>query len=174
VLELVKFDGGLGELGVWGRITIDGIKSATIRSSTGVDTNLPAGIAEGLVRDLVMCDSESGEILILPYEGDLVAAVNPDTGELRQLARLTRDADVGMRIAGVRFPPLGGVLFICEGAIILFDVGFRIQWRLDGDFSSWSLAGVDDKQFWLVASDYLGEERRQRRSLADGSVCGPA
>jgi hypothetical protein len=170
LLEKVRFADGHGDIGDWGCLILNGQSSAVVQSRVGEDINLPSQLARSLLWDDVILNSEIGSFVVLPYERDVVAQIKVPVGEVFELASIQRAADRGMRVAGFKFVPTGGLVFICEGCLIFLDEVFDLKWQIDEDFSSWSIAGIDDRELLLVSSSPSDEETFQRRSMLDGSV----
>jgi hypothetical protein len=167
-LNVVSFNAGSGTLGRWGTLRLTGAQSAVIQSMVGEDIELPAEVAADLPGP-VLLDEACGRLLFLPYSGEMVSALDLPTGEeIFEPVVIPRDGDVGMRRCDFRVVPTGGVLYLTEMSLLMFDESFVPLWRVDEDFGAWCFEEVTDRELLLVSGDWTGHEESQVRALASG------
>lgn len=172
-LHIVPISGGQGSLGSWGKVLLTGAQSALLRLTWSEGVELPSDVATDITGGVLLVNDEAGRLLYLPYAGESIVAYDLRTGEpVASPIPLTRDPDRGMRSAVVKLVPGRGALHLTEATLMFLAEDCTLAWRRDGDFGGWGVEAVTLDQICLRAAHPTGSERRQVRSLADGSPPG--
>lgn len=169
-LSVVPVSGGIARLGSWGILELMGPNSARLRLVWSDDVELPAAVAADISSGVLLLSEEHGQLLFLPYAGELVAVydLRADGTPVHSAIELRRDADRGMRMASVRVIPAFGAVHLTEATLSCFREDCTLAWRRDGDFGGWSIEAVGVDTLGLVCGDWSGRERRQVWALASG------
>lgn len=170
-LSPVPVERGTARLADWGTIELTGATSAVLRPAWAADVDLPESVSADLTAGVLLLNDEAGRLLFLPYAGDEVVAYDLKAGELLYPAvSFPRHQDHGLRMAVVRLLPDVGVVHLTEATLALYRVDCTLAWRQDDDFAGWSIEGVGLDEVHLISGDWSGNEQRQGRSLADGTM----
>lgn len=168
-LSVVPISGGRASLGSWGSLELTGARAALLRLNWSEDVELPEDVAADITAGVLLLNEDMGRLLFLPYTGELIVTYDLKEGEpVCPPIEISRDADRGMRMAVVRVLPGVDALYLTEATLARFSGECKLLWRVDEDFSRWTIEGVTSAEVLLVSGDWIGREMHQARTLADG------
>lgn len=169
-LTAVPVSGGLARLGRWGMLELTGPSAAVLRLTSSEDVEISESVAAALTAGVLLLNEELARLLFLPYAGMEAVAYDLKQGKLVcPIVHLLREPDRGLRISTVRLFPGRGVLYLTESTFALFHDDCTLAWRHDDDFGAWTIESLGLDEVRLLAGDWAGRERRQRRSVVDGT-----